>query len=426
MSIRRRISPGSLGGGGRRLPGSRGFGRFRITARVFRDGSLPVAGEGRAQRNDPTHQIPLPGPPFVQGRQLVPGLRNPVLEIGDPLVGIEIVRDQIPLDGVALDPEPRDPAFRVVHHRWLGALTQLDPRRGRVEHIDRLVGQLSSGDIPGREVDRGADRVVADVDTVRRLVDSLNATHDGDRVLRRGLVELDQLEAAGEGGILLEVLLVFRPGRRGDGAELPARQRRLQEVGGVAAPGCTAGTDEGVRFVDEEDDRFRRRLDLVDHAAQPVLELSLDAGAGLEESEIEAQQLDMLHEFRYVALDDLECQPFDHGRLAHPRLADGDRVVLAPPSQDVDHQPDLAIAREDRIDPAGPRLLGDVDAEPADRAVLAESRRRAGGAVAVARPPERHGGRLLLRTGDDIRQPAPQLLDVDVVQRIHVTASAEP
>ena len=38
-----------------------------------------------------------------------------------------------------------------------------------------------------------------------------------------------------------------------------ARQRRLQQVGGVAVPGRAAGADQRVRLVDEQDDRRRAR-----------------------------------------------------------------------------------------------------------------------------------------------------------------------
>ena len=75
-----------------------------------------------------------------------------------------------------------------------------------------------------------------------------------------GLVDLDDLEAALEGGVGLEVLLVLRPGGGRDGAQLAAGQGRLEQVGGVALPCLAAGADQRVGLVDEQDDR---------HAATP-------------------------------------------------------------------------------------------------------------------------------------------------------------
>ena len=68
-------------------------------------------------------------------------------------------------------------------------------------------------------------------------------------------LDLHDLEPAGEGGIPLEILLVFRPGRGGDGAQFAARQGRLEQVGGIALACLAAGADQRVRLVDEQNDR---------------------------------------------------------------------------------------------------------------------------------------------------------------------------
>ena len=81
------------------------------------------------------------------------------------------------------------------------------------------------------------------------------------------LLDLDDLEAARESGVLLEVLLVLGPGRRRDRAQLAAREGGLEQVGGVVLPGLSAGADHRVRLVDEEDDRLRRGLHLLDDAS---------------------------------------------------------------------------------------------------------------------------------------------------------------
>ncbi len=99
------------------------------------------------------------------------------------------------------------------------------------------------------------------------------AQHRDRRRLAR-LLDLDDLKAAGQRGVLLEIFLVFGPGRRRDRAQLAARQRRLQQVGGVVLARRRAGADDGVRLVDEEDDRPRARLDLLDDRFEPVLEFA--------------------------------------------------------------------------------------------------------------------------------------------------------
>jgi hypothetical protein len=56
---------------------------------------------------------------------------------------------------------------------------------------------------------------------------------------------------------------LYSPGGGRDGAQLAARERGLEEVGGVAAPRRAARADERVGLVDEHDDGRGRGLDLV-------------------------------------------------------------------------------------------------------------------------------------------------------------------
>ena len=128
------------------------------------------------------------------------------------------------------------------------------PRAGRVEQADRLVGQLAGGNVAMRELDRGLQGLVEDLDAVVLLQYPGHAAHHEQGLGLARLADLDDLEAAGEGRILLDVLLVLGPGGGRDGAQLAARQRRLEQVGRVAGAGRAAGADQGVRLVDEQDD----------------------------------------------------------------------------------------------------------------------------------------------------------------------------
>src|SRR3546814_600078 len=125
----------------------------------------------------------------------------------------------------------------------------------------------------------------------------------------------------------------------------------------------SAGADQRVRLVDEHDDRLRAGLDLVEHALEPRLELALDAGAGLQHPEIQRQQLHALQDWRHQAFGDAHRQAFDHRGLADAGLAGEDRAVLPAPGQDVDHLPDLGVARQHRVELAVARALGEVAAE---------------------------------------------------------------
>ena len=175
------------------------------------------------------------------------------------------------------------------------------------------------------------------------------------------LLDLHHLEAAGQSGIFLEVLLVLRPGRGGDGAQLAARQRRLEQVGGIVLSGLSAGADHGVRFVDEQNDRSGRRFHFLDQSLQPVFEFALHAGAGLQQSQIERANGYVLQSRRNVALGDAQRESLDHGRLSDARFAGEDGVVLPAPRQDVDDLADFEIAAQNRVDLALAGILGQVD-----------------------------------------------------------------
>ena len=142
-----------------------------------------------------------------------------------------------------------------------------DARAGGIEQAHGLVGQLAVRDVPLREADRGDDGLVEHVDAVMGAHRAGHVAHHDDRLVLRRLLDGDHLKASREGGVLLDVLLVLGPRRRRDGPQRPACQRGLEQVGGVARAGGSSRTDERVRLVDEQDDRLRRGLHLLDDLA---------------------------------------------------------------------------------------------------------------------------------------------------------------
>ena len=254
------------------------------------------------------------------------------------------------------------------------ALAQRDLGAGGIEHADGLVRQLAATDVTVRQAHRLGDRLVHHADAEVLLHQRHHpAQHRRAQHLGR-LLDLDHLEAAGQRGVLLEVLLVLAPGGRGDGAQLAARERRLEQVGGVVLAGLAAGTDHGVGLVNEQHDRVRALLDLVDHALEAVLELALDARAGLQQAEVEHVQFDRLEHVGHVAFGNPRGQSFDHRGLADAGLAGEDRVVLPAPQQNVDHLPDLGVAADHRVDVAVAGALGEIGRVLVQRRGLRQAR----------------------------------------------------
>ncbi len=207
-----------------------------------------------------------------------------------------------------------------------------------------------------RQIDGGDDGGIGNADAMVLFHRPQNAAQHGGAARRIGLVDQDGLEAAGEGRILLEILAIFGPGGRGDGAQGAARQRRFEQVGGVSRPGRAAGADQRMRFIDEQDDRRRRGLHLVDDRAQPLLELALHRGARLHQTDVEGAELHPAQRRGHVARRDLLRKTFDDGGLADAGLAGEDRVVLSPPHQHVDDLADFFVAAKDRVHGAAAAL----------------------------------------------------------------------
>ena len=214
------------------------------------------------------------------------------------------------------------------------------------------------------------ERAVGDPHAVMDLVALLEAAEDRDRVLHRRLFHVDRLEAPLERRVLLDVLLVLVEGRRADGPQLPARERRLEHVGGVHGPLGGAGADERVQLVDEEDDRPLRLLDLLEDGLQAVLELAPVFRPGDHRAQVERDDALVLQPFGHVAHVDAAREPLDDGGLAHARIPDEDRVVLGAPGEDLDHAADLLVPADDRVDLAAPREVRQVAGVFLERLVL--------------------------------------------------------
>ena len=191
----------------------------------------------------------------------------------------------------------RDGVFHAVHDELdalldlgdlLGqrGLAQLDARAGLVDQIDRLVGQEAVGNVAVGVRDGELDGVIGVADRVELLIAVLDAHDDLDGVCFVGRRNLDGLEAALERAVLLDGLAIL--GRRGcaDALNLAARERRLEDVGGVERAFGRARADQRVQLVDE-DDGVLILHQLFHDGLEPLFKLAAVLGAGDDERKIE-------------------------------------------------------------------------------------------------------------------------------------------
>ena len=243
-------------------------------------------------------------------------------------------------------------------------------RRGLVDEVDRLVGQLTAGDVAVRQ-HRGRDeRRVLDAHTVVDLVALLEPAQDRDRVLDRRLAHEHLLEPPLERGVLLDVLAVLVERGRTDHAQLAARQHRLDHVAGVDRAFRAARADDRVQLVDEGDDLALGVDDLLEHGLEPVLELAAVLRAGDHRADVERDEPLVAQALGHVALDDAAREALRDRGLADARLTDEHGVVLRAARQHLDDAPDLLVASDDGVELALARLLGEVAAVLLERLVL--------------------------------------------------------
>ena len=272
---------------------------------------------------------------------------------------------------LTLDLELDQPAVQAVHHLGLGVDLHLDARGSLVDKVDGLVGQEAVGDVAVGQLGRSHDGRVGDLHAVVDLIAFLQAAQDGDGGFHRRLAHQHFLEAALQGGVLLDVLAVFVQGGGAHAVQLAARQCRLEHVAGVHGTVALAGAHHGVDLVDEDDGAAFIRSDVLEHGLQAFLELAPILGTGQQCGHVQRQHALVLQRIGHFAIDDALGQPLDDGGLAHTGLADQHGVVLGATLQDLDGAPDLVVTADDRVELARAGPLGQVQRVFLQRLALA-------------------------------------------------------
>ncbi len=182
---------------------------------------------------------------------------------------------------------------------------------------------------------------------------------DFDGFLNAGGFDHDGLEAAFEGGIFFDVLavLVHRGGT--DALELATGEGGLDDIGGIHGAFGGTGSDDGVKFVDEEQD-ILGLADFFHDGLDALFELSAVLGAGNHQGEVEGDDFLVAEKFGDIALDDFLGEAFDNGGFTYAGFTDENGVVLGAAAQDLDDALDFVFAADDRIEFALASEFGQV------------------------------------------------------------------
>ena len=267
------------------------------------------------------------------------------------------------LQGGLLDLEVGGLTFQVVDFGGHGADLVGERGGGFVDQVDGLVGEEAVGNVAVRQRGRGDDGGVLDAHLVVGLVALAQAAEDADGVLHVGLADVDDLEAALERGIFLDVLAILVQRGCADGPQASAGKRRLEHVARVHCTFGGAGTDEGVKFVDEENDFAVGVFYFFEQSFAGGLRIRRDTSARRRSCRGEVPRRDdalVFEDFGDVAVDDAAGEAFDDGSFADAGFADEDRVIFCSAGEDLDHAANLFVAADDGVELALAREIGEV------------------------------------------------------------------
>ncbi len=202
------------------------------------------------------------------------------------------------------------------------------------------------------------------------FVSVLESSENRDGVVDAGFFDQHRLEAAFQCGVAFDVLSVLVERGGSDTVQFTACQHGFEQVGGIERSFGGSGADDGVQFVDEQDDSTVGGLDLLEHGLEPVFELAAIFRSGDQRPQVQRHDtlVDQLR--RHIASDNPLRQPFDDRRLADSGFTDQHRVVLATSREHLDDATDLLVSADDRIELTGLGPSDQVGAVLRERIVL--------------------------------------------------------
>src|SRR5689334_173560 len=203
-----------------------------------------------------------------------------------------------------------------------------------------------------------------------RFVALLEAAQNRYGALHGGLADIHGLEAPLESGVLLDVLAIFVECGGSNDPQLATREHRLQHVAGIHRTFGLSRADDGVQFVDEDDEFAFPFGDLLEDRLQPLFEFAAEFRARDQRAKVERNQTLVAETFGNVAVGNALGEALCDGGFADARLADEHGIVFRPAGKNLDDAADLLIAPDDGAELSLARGLGEIPGVTLQRLVL--------------------------------------------------------
>ena len=223
-------------------------------------------------------------------------------------------------------------------------------RSGLVHHVNRLVGEVAFADVAVGQLHGHRQGLIGDTELMVLLVLRAQALQNLDRRLLVGRSDVYRLEAPFERRVLLDMLAVLVRRGGANRAQLPAGQRRLEQVPGVNGAIARTGADQGMHLVNEENDRALGVLHLLDDAFDALLELAAELGAGQQRPDVERQHSLAEQRLRDGLGSNALRQPLGDSGLPDTGRTDQDGVVLGAAAEDLHQARDFLVTADHRVE----------------------------------------------------------------------------
>ncbi len=235
-----------------------------------------------------------------------------------------------------------------------------EARRGFINQVDGLVRQETIGDVAMRKHRSRDDCRILDLHAMMDFVALLQSAKNGNRVFDGGLADIGLLKSSFEGFVLLDVFLIFVQRGCADATQIATCQCGLQHIGSIHRSFGSAGADQRVQFVDEQNDVAAGFFDFLEDGLQTVFKFAAILRSGNHRAKIQRDDSLMLEGFRNVAGDNSLRQAFNNCGLSYSRLANQYGIVFGSSGENLNDAPHFFVTADDRIEFAFARKLRQI------------------------------------------------------------------
>ena len=126
-------------------------------------------------------------------------------------------------------------------------------------------------------------------------------------------------------------------------------KHRFQHIACIHGSVCLTGSDDQVKFIDEEDDLSLAFLYFFKDGFETFLEFTTVLRTCNQCTHIQRKNLLILQSFRNITIYNPLCKSFYNRGLTNTRFTNQNRIILRLTGKDTNHIPDLLITSDNRI-----------------------------------------------------------------------------